>query len=111
MTLLRKALQRDLDKMDHWEFSNDVKFSKDKCWVLQLGQSNDGHRYRLGDKCLESSSAERNLGMLVSSRFNMIQKCAYYGKLNFGVHRRQHSQPVKRNDSILSTGAALPSVV
>lgn len=44
-----------------------MKFNKEERWVLHLGQNNAGHRYRLGEECLESSSAERDLGMLVTA--------------------------------------------
>jgi len=40
-----------------------------------MGCSNAGHNYRVGNEWLESSSAERGLGALVCSRFNMTQQC------------------------------------
>lgn len=36
--------------------------------------------YRPGDKWLESSSAERDLGVVVDSRFNMNQQCSLAAK-------------------------------
>lgn len=41
---------------------NEMKFNKSKCWILHLGQSNVRHKHKLGDKWLESSPAERDLG-------------------------------------------------
>lgn len=62
--------QRTLDRLEHWAITG-MKFTKGKCWVLHLGWSNTRHRHRLGGKWLGSSSVERDLGVLVSSRLSM----------------------------------------
>jgi len=56
-----EALQRDLDRLEHCAV-NRMKFNKSKCQILYLGWSNAGHKYKLGDKWLESSPAESHLG-------------------------------------------------
>ncbi|KAK4811079.1 hypothetical protein QYF61_016365 [Mycteria americana] len=76
----REALQRVLDRLEHWAIISDMKFNKNKCWILHLGQSNAGRKNRLGEEWLERGPAERDLGVLVDSRLNRSQQCALTAK-------------------------------
>ncbi|KAK4823927.1 hypothetical protein QYF61_008313 [Mycteria americana] len=69
----RKALQRDLDRLDQWAEVNCMRFKKAKCQVLHLGHSNPMQRYRLGEEWLESCLAEKDLG--VAKKANSILAC------------------------------------
>jgi len=70
----QEALQRDLDRLELWAVINGRKFNK--CQILHQGQSNAGHKRSLRAEWLESSPAERDLGLLVGSRLNRSQQCA-----------------------------------
>ncbi|RMC20262.1 hypothetical protein DUI87_01108 [Hirundo rustica rustica] len=65
-----EGIQKDLDRLERQAERNRLKLHNGKCRVLHLG-NNPGHQYRLGDDLLESSSAEKDHGVLVDNNLSM----------------------------------------
>jgi len=71
------AIPRELNSLEKWADRNLVKFNKGKCKVLHLGRISPIHQYMLGATQLESSFAKKGLGILVETKLNMSQQCAF----------------------------------
>ncbi|GAB0204121.1 mitochondrial enolase superfamily member 1 [Grus japonensis] len=79
------AIQRDLDRLENWAERNQMKFKKGNCRVLHLGRNKPKHQYRLVVDLLGSSSAEKDLGVLVDNKLSMSQRRALVAKVVNGI--------------------------
>jgi len=65
------TIQKNLNKLERWTEWTHLKFNEGKWRVLHLGSNNPMCQQRLGADLLESSSAEKNPGVLVDNGLTM----------------------------------------
>uniref|UniRef100_A0A803T8E9 Reverse transcriptase domain-containing protein n=1 Tax=Anolis carolinensis TaxID=28377 RepID=A0A803T8E9_ANOCA len=81
----RSRIQNNLDRLERWAETNKMKFNRDKCKILHLGRKNEMQRYRMGDAWHNSSTCEKDLGVLMDNKLNMSLQCDAAAKKANGI--------------------------
>ncbi|PKU48864.1 hypothetical protein llap_835 [Limosa lapponica baueri] len=84
-----------------------MKFNKGKCKVLHLERNYPMHQYGLGVDPLKSSSAERDLEVLVDNKLTMRQQCALVAKASSLLGCIKKSVASRLREVILTLYSAL----
>lgn len=75
-----KVIQDDLDRLQIWADTWQMKFNVAKCKVLHVGNKNIRQEYFLGGLKLECSSQEKDLGVIVDQTLTGTSHCALAAK-------------------------------
>ena len=60
-------MQTDINSINEWCKTWLMKLNANKCKVLHMGKSNTNANYTINEVTLESSTSEKDLGVLISS--------------------------------------------
>lgn len=96
------AIRLDLLSLEKWSEDWQMQFNADKCSVIHLGHSNPCNEYRLYEKAIKSSDAERDLGVIIDKSLKFSEQCnrvASTANATLGLIKRNI---VSRNKDIIT---------
>ena len=70
-----KVIQNDLDSIQNWADTWQMKFNREKCKVLHAGNKNVHYKYHMGDTEIEEGIYEKDLGVYVDSEMSSSRQC------------------------------------
>ena len=107
------ALQRDLDRLEHWVVTNGMKLNKNKCQLCTWDRVTLNTSLNWESSSWRAALQKGMWGCRLtggSRRVSSVCPGSQEGKPHPGVQQTQHNQPVKRGDcpAVFSIGVASP---
>ena len=87
----RQIIQNDLMTLASWANTWQMEFNETKCKVMHIGRETKRWSYQMNQHILESSTEEKDLGVVISDNLKSVANCrAAYAKANrvLGMIRR-----------------------
>jgi hypothetical protein len=81
----RKALQDTLDKLCEWAETWGMKFNKDKCKILHVGNNNPSYEYYMQGTKLATIDEERDVGVIIHKSLKPSRQCQKAAATGMGV--------------------------
>jgi len=72
----RRRLQEALDALMAWAARWGMAFNASKCKIMHVGRRNPQYQYTMGSHVLETTTVERDIGVLVSNNLKPSDQCA-----------------------------------
>ena len=76
----RDQLQDDINKMQAWADTWQMKFNTSKCAVMHVGNNNSHHEYSMGGTTLQETKEEKDLGVWIHKSLKVAKQCAEAAK-------------------------------
>ena len=76
----REEFQEGLNSLLQWAHDWQMEFNVEKCHIMHIGSNNKEYVYKMGDKELESSEFEKDIGVLVQRNLRPSLQCAKAAK-------------------------------
>ena len=72
----REAFQTMLNRLETWSQEWQLLFNRSKCKVMHFGKDNPRQEYTMGGAALESSTQEKDLGVLIDDSLKPRAQCS-----------------------------------
>ena len=94
----KARFQMEIDSLTEWSYTWQLHFNTDKCKIMHLGKNNVKETYTMDGQVLETTSAEKDIGVMVQDYLKPSLYCAKVAAKANGV-LGQLSRAVMYRDS------------
>ena len=72
----RESFQQEIDRLSDWSSTWQLHFNTSKCKVMHLGKKNVKEKYTMQGSLLESTTAEKDIGVMIQESLKPSLHCA-----------------------------------